>query len=339
MTRLSRTLWLTALLAACGNDSKLHRVSHTDTFYQEVTDKVDILWVVDNSLSMGDEQEELGSKISSFIDAVAGTDLDWQMGVVTTDMEDDTQSGRLQGGPLILTPDTANYENKFYKLVTQVGINGSDKEAGIDAAIQALTAPLAEGYNAGFLRDEAKLSVVYLSDENDCTNRGSLSGYDGAACYDHSDLLTPVSDLIREYDEIKGDSRMIVSSIVGPPISAGCVGAVPGPRYETMADAFGGIQASICESDFSSVMEDLGLQSAGLYTSFRLTYAAVPESIEVYIDDVSVAQSDTNGWTYDETYQILYFHGAAVPDWGTTITVSYEVAGDRTEDTGADTGA
>jgi hypothetical protein len=313
-----------ALLAACGNDSKLHRVTHTDTFYQEVTDKVDILWVVDNSLSMGDEQEELGSKISSFIDAVAGTDLDWQMGVVTTDMEDDTQSGRLQGGPLIITPATANYENKFYKLV---------KEAGIDAAIQALTAPLADGYNAGFLRDEAKLSVVYLSDENDCTNRGSLASYDGAACYDHSDLLTPMSDLIDEYDEIKGDSRMIVSSIVGPPISAGCVGAVPGPRDETMADAFGGIKASICESDFSGILEDLGLQSAGLYTSFRLSYAAVPESIEVYVNDVSVASSDTNGWTYDETYQILYFHGAAVPDWGATITVSYDVAGERTEDT------
>ena len=47
-----------------------------------------------------------------------------------------------------------------------------------------------------------------------------------------------------------------------------------------------------------------------------------------------VAESDANGWTYDDTYQNLYFHGSAVPNYGTTITVAYEVAGARTEDSG-----
>lgn len=337
MNCLPRAVWPIALLTACGNDSKLHRVEHTDTFYQEVTDKVDILWVVDNSLSMGDEQEELGSKITSFILGMEGTDLDWQMGVITTDMEDEDQSGRLRGGPLILTPTTENYENKFYRLVTEAGLEGSDKEAGIDAAIHALTEPLVSTYNAGFLRDEAKLSVIYLSDENDCTNRGALAGADGSGCYDNPDLLVSMATLVKEYEALKGDTRLLVSSIVGPPISAGCVGAVPGPRYETMADAFGGVKASICETDFSDVMMELGLQSAGLYTSFRLSYAAVPESIEVFVDEAAIAESETNGWTYDETYQMLYFHGAAVPTWGSVITVNYEVAGARSEDT-ADTG-
>ncbi len=337
MKYLPRTIWLTTALVACGNDSKLHRVQETDTFYQEVTDKVDILWVVDNSLSMGDEQAELGSQINSFILGIEGTDLDWQMGVITTDMEDTSQSGRLLGAPTILTPTTENYENKFYNLVTGAGLEGSDKEAGIDAAIQALSEPLASGYNAGFLREEAKLSVIFLSDENDCTNRGAMSGMDGSACYDKPDLLTSMAVLVKEYEALKGDSRLLVSSIVGPPISAGCVGAVPGPRYETMADAFGGIKASICESDFSSVMNELGLQSAGLYTSFRLSYAAVPESIEVFVDDVQVYEDTTevNGWTYDDSYQMLYFHGASIPTWGAEITVNYEVAGARTEDSGA----
>lgn len=335
MKYLSRTLWPVLLVAACGNDSKLNRVSETDTFYQEVTDKVDILWVVDNSLSMGDEQEELGSQINSFILGIEGTDLDWQMGVVTTDMEDSAQSGKLRGGPLILTPATENYENKFYKLVTEAGLDGSDKEAGIDAAIQALTEPLISTYNTGFLREEAKLSIIYLSDENDCTNRGAMAGSDGSACYDRPELLTSMATLVKEYEALKGDSRLLVSSIVGPPISAGCVGAVPGPRYETMANAFGGIQASICEGDFSTVMTELGLQSAGLYTSFRLSYAAVVGSIEVYVDDVEVAEDTTlvNGWSYDDTYQMLYFYGDAIPTWGATITVNYEVAGARTEDT------
>ena len=265
------------LLLSCNNDSKLNRVSHTDTFYQEVSNEVDILWVIDNSLSMGDEQEELADRFIEFIGAMGDVGLAWQIGVVTTDMESSRESGIIQGGPLILTPDTENYENKFRRLATEVGLDGSDKEAGIDAAIQALTEPLISADNAGFLRDEAKLSVIYVSDENDCTNRGAMAALDGDACYSESDLLVPMSELIAEYEAIKADPNMVkVSAIVGPPVSEGCVGAVPGFRYNTMAEAFGGLQASICEEDFSEIMTELGLQSAGLYTSFRLSYAAAP---------------------------------------------------------------
>lgn len=334
MTRLLPALSLLAVLA-CNNDSKLNRVSHTDTFYQELSNEVDILWVIDNSVSMGDEQEELANRFGEFITAMGDVGLDWQIAVVTTDMEESDESGRIQGGPLILTPETGNYENKFKNLATGVGLEGSDKEAGIDAAIQALSDPLLTGYNAGFVRDGAKLSIIYLSDENDCTNRGAMAGMDGEACYSQPDLLVPMSDLIAEYQTLKSDLNMLkVSAIVGPEVSEGCAGAVPGFRYRTMAEAFGGLSASICEEDFTEIMTSLGLQSAGLYTSFRLTYAAVLGTIEVYVDDVEVAESDTDGWSYDETYQILTFNGTSVPDYGTTITVNYEVAGARTEDTG-----
>lgn len=333
MMRILRPLSMLVLLS-CNNDNKLNRREQTDTFYQEVSNQVDILWVIDNSLSMGDEQEELANRFIEFINAMGDVGLAWQIGVVTTDMERSRESGIIQGGPQILTPETENYENKFRRLATEVGLDGSDKEAGIDAAIQAITEPLISNENAGFLRDEAKLSVIYVSDENDCTNRGALADEDGEACYSESDRLVPMSELIAEYEAVKADPNMIkVSAIVGPPVSAGCVGAVPGFRYNTMAEAFGGLQASICEEDFSEIMAELGLQSAGLYTSFRLSYAAVIGSIEVWVDDVSVPESDTDGWTYDDTYQNLYFHGSAVPDYGTTITVGYEIAGARTEDT------
>lgn len=335
--RMMRLLRLMSLLVvvACNNDSKLNRVSHTDTFYQELSNQVDILWVIDNSVSMGDEQEELANRFGEFITAMGSVGLEWQIAIVTTDMETSGESGRIQGGPLILTPETENYENKFKRIATEVGLEGSDKEAGIDAAIQALSEPLISTDNAGFVRDEAKLSIIYLSDENDCTNRGAMAGMDGEACYSHPDLLVPVADLITEYTALKSDPNMLkVSAIVGPDVSEGCAGAVPGFRYRTMAEAFGGLTASICEEDFTEIMTELGLQSAGLYTSFRLTYAAVLGTIEVYVDDVSIAESETDGWTYDETYQILYFNGASVPDYGTTITVEYEVAGARTEDSG-----
>ena len=81
-----------------------------------------------------------------------------------------------EGEPLYITVDTPDYGQKFADRI-QVGIGGSDKEKGIDAAYQALSEPLISGYNGGFLREGATLSIIYLSDENDCSDRGALAAF------------------------------------------------------------------------------------------------------------------------------------------------------------------
>lgn len=324
-------------VSSCKNDNKLSRVSHTDTFYQEISNEVDILWVVDNSLSMGNEQDELIARFKEFIASMEETGLDWHIGVVTTDLEDSEKRGVLMGDPTIVTSATEDYETVFKQLIKKVGIDGSDKEAGIDAAFIALSEPLVSTTNAGFLRDDARLSIIYVSDENDCTDRGALDGQGGKACYDDYDQLVPMVDLIDDYHSLKtDDTRILVSAIVGPRDPTACPGASPGFRYLTMADAFGGLSGSICDESFSDIMSNLGLQSSGRFTSFQLSYAPVMETLHVYVDEVEVFEDADNGWTFDETYQMLTFHGTSVPDFGSVITVNYEVLGDRTElDTGS----
>jgi hypothetical protein len=330
------------LMAACTPDNEVVRRSQTDTFYQSATDMVDILWVIDNSLSMADEQAEVADKFGNFIENIESTGLDFHVGVITTDMEStEIGRGQLLGDPSYLTRDDPDYISAFQERV-QVGIGGSDREKGLDAAISALTEPLISSSNAGFLRDGAVLSIIFVSDENDCTDRGALDGYTEAnACYEHSDELVSIYDLIEEYDAIKPDEdRTLVSAIVGPEITENCDGAVPGFRYQTMASAFGGITGSICQSSFSDIMERLGLQASGMLSSFQLTYSAVEGTIEVYIDDPSVPgepielegetwvmvdEDTSNGWSYDETYALIYFHGDAVPPRDATIKIEYEV--------------
>jgi hypothetical protein len=322
-------LCLAALLCACASDQKVVRQEGRDVFYQVPTDQVDILWVTDNSQSMADEQAGIAARFEDFVSALELSAVDFQIGVITTDMEDTAQKGKLQapeGEPLYLSAATPDYVARFADRI-QVGIGGSDKEKGIDAAFQALSEPLVSGYNGGFIRPEATLSIVYLSDENDCTDRGALAAYDeGTACYEHAAELTSIKELIADYKSIKDDgSRVLVSSIVGPEIDESCEGAVPGFRYAGMAEAFGGVQGSICDADFSAVMTELGLQVSGVLTSFQLEYPAVEESILVWVDDAPVEPDPVNGWSYDAEYYIVYFHGTGVPARGAQIVIEYDI--------------
>ena len=322
---------LLLLLLACKNDNEVVRQTGRDIFHQVPTDEVDILWVTDNSQSMADEQAAIADKFESFISSILDSAIDFHIGVITTDLESTDQRGKLQapaGEPLYLDPTTPNYDAKFRQRI-QVGTDGSDREAGIDAAFQALSQPLVSGYNDGFRRPDATLSIVYLSDENDCTDRGALASYpDGKACYEHSDLLVPIKDLFADYQSLQeGEARVLVSAIVGPEISEGCDGAKPGPRYMAMADAFGGVQGNICDQDFSAIMTELGLQVSGELTNFQLSHPAVKASLEVWVDEVPIREDASDGWTYDEAYAILYFHGSAIPPRGSEIIVEYEIAG------------
>lgn len=319
------------LLTACKPDNEIARQTQEDVFFQEPTDEVDILWVIDNSPSMEDEQAEVADKFQDFVGNLEESGLRFHVGVVTTDTDDPDQNGKLVSldgeAPTIVSSEDDDYVSTFQRLV-RVGTDGSDKERGIEAAIKALSEPLVSGWNGGFLRDGATLSIVYVSDENDCTDRGALAGNDEpSACYDNVDSLVSLKTLIDETREIKADgSRILASSIVGPEIVENCDGAKPGFRYAGMAEAFGGIQGSICDNDFSTIMDRLGLQVSGVLTTFQLTYPAVEETLEVYVDDELVPPSETDGWVYDDVYWILEFTGDGVPPRGSKITVFYEVA-------------
>ncbi len=315
------------LLGGCKNsDQEIIRQSSIDSFWQEPTNEVDILWVVDNSQSMADEQAKIAVRFNEFLTSVNEADIDWHVGVISTDLDTLDQAALLRGEPAVLTVDTPQYRELFRSRI-QMGIDGSDMEKGIDAAYQALTEPLISSANAGFRREGATLMINYFSDENDCSDRGALWGStDEEPCYDQSNKLVPVIDLIRDYRSLtqKGE-RLFVSAIVGPHISDGCEGAKPGTRYKSMANAFGGLQADICEQDFGALMEDLGLQIAGMATSFILENYAVEDTIQVWVDDEPVLRDAENGWTYDAEYHVIHFHGDGVPPRGTKIRVEYEV--------------
>jgi hypothetical protein len=91
----------------------------------------------------------------------------------------------------------------------KVCANGSGFERGLDAAYDALRPPLRDNENAGFLRDDAALSILFVSDEDDL-----------------SDL--PVNDYLTFFKGLKGsagyrdDTLVNMSAVAGDPPN-GCV--------------------------------------------------------------------------------------------------------------------
>ena len=92
-------VWALAALAAClvgCPEYNLRPNTQIDVYFQEVRNVVDVLLVVDNSCSMIDEQEKLADNFQAFIDAFEGANVDYQIGVVTTDQEQEHHRGNLR---------------------------------------------------------------------------------------------------------------------------------------------------------------------------------------------------------------------------------------------------
>ncbi len=319
-------------LLAC-QETEFSRLRASDTFEQAPSNAVDILWVIDNSISMQNEQENVAAGFADFIAQLETTEMDFQLGVISSDMDPaNTSAGVLLGNPPVLSKAVTNYAELFRSRV-RMGTGGSDKEKGLEASLTALSSPLADTRNLGFMRDDAMLNVVVLSDENDCSDGGALGpNATGEQCYTEYEKLRPVADIVRDLKLLKPPGRVVMSGIVGPEIIDNCEDTVPGRRYYAAIQMLGGVTADICQTDYGGVMQALGEVASGILHVFQLEHNAVEDTIVVTVttldgESSEVLKDASNGWTYDATYAQIVFHGTAVPPRGATIEVSYEQAG------------
>lgn len=292
--------------------------TYEEAFEQSAFESVDVLWIVDNSGSMSAAVGQVKTNFQSFMTEFSKLNLDYQLGVVTTDMDNPAQAGRLQGpeGVTYVTPDTPDAETVFAAMIDQ-GIMGSGDEKGLAAAKTALSDPLLSGHNAGFLREDAALAVIVVTDEDDSSPQSPA---------DFSSWLLG----------LKADSsRVSFSGITGPDpwgcsewVGADYITAVAGTKYNQVVSLTGGIQQSICSSTFDDTLQYLSLTAVGMLYRFPLTQT--PSNIGqmfVSVDGVEVDYYDgTNGWTYEPSDNHLVFHGESIPPPESDISVSYPVA-------------
>jgi hypothetical protein len=247
--------------------------------------KLDLLFVIDDSDSMAREQEQLAIHARRMIEVLerlpAGRP-DLHIGVVSTDVggcgrsavpggvlrnePNPSDADDLEGctGPrdryLIDTIDPAtgersqNYDGELgraFACIATLGTGGCGFEQPLEAIRLALSPDTIE--NDGFLRDDALLAIVLLTDEDDCSASdprlfempGVVDGVDigprtGHRCFAHgvrcdqpdrwalgprtgcepdedSALVTPIADFVADLRAVRGDDQLVVAGIMGAP--------------------------------------------------------------------------------------------------------------------------
>src|SRR5688500_1047158 len=87
-------------LAGCGVENNLGEQNGSDEWAQAPSNEVDILFVVDNSFSMEEEQLALAEGFPEFIEGLSGSNTDFHLGVISTSFDiEDPNRGLLIGDP------------------------------------------------------------------------------------------------------------------------------------------------------------------------------------------------------------------------------------------------
>lgn len=260
-------------------------------------DKIDILFVVDNSNSMESKQAALAAAFPQFMHVIetypvpGGGHLDYHVGVTSTDhgggltipqhgqlLNSNVESGMscsFPGGRKYLQSGDANVETAFV-CAAHMGTGGSGYEMPLQSAKMALV-DQAQGSsppNAGFVREDALLAIVMLTDENDCSTVAD-PGFGAAipAVYCADTNLEPVSSYVTAFDGVKGlRGRWATAIIAIPPHSPTCgTGASENVRLKAFADQTGqnAVFTNICAGDLSNAL----MQA---FDTFRIACENIP---------------------------------------------------------------
>ena len=317
---------LISLLLACSTPTPVDTANPTDTDVPTVpTDTavptvepivvefdtyhppMDVLFVVDNSCSMAEEQIQLASNAVQMFDVLATTTLDYHIGVVSTDINTSATMGRLHAvdNERFITPQTVDATIVFDRMVN-VGTNGSYDEKGRGAAYTAIEVVPDSPENEGFFRPEASLDLVFLSDEEDQS---------GATPVALSEFRTWMSTL-------KGDPGDVVAhAIVGIPGQSCAASDTPGTMYLNYANLTGGSVTNLCGEDWTPGLRAL---VENRMARARVTLAEVPsEVLEVSFEHAGEPSVALGPIDYSIDGATLWFDRGVVPETDDIIRVVY----------------
>lgn len=295
--------------------SRLGRCEVVDQLVQPPTTRADMLFVIDNSGSMADNQANLRRNFVLLADYLQHQTIDFQVGVITTD------SATLRGTPSVIYAGDDDPVAEFDRNAN-VGTSGSGSERGFQQAQLALSPPLVTGANMRFLRPDSALELIFVSDEEDQSS-GTVDSY-----------LAFFRSLIGPGRV----SRVRVSAIVGD-VPSGCDNttgdADPGARYVQAVRATNGVFGSICNPSFANTLETIG-RGIGPQRELRLTqtpdrmlpmevrrYAspAACEADTTFTAGTVVLQGGNDGYVYDANSNRISF--LREPDLGSCAKVRY----------------
>ena len=288
-------------------------------FGQSVTynNKVDVVMMVDNSSSMAQYQDKLAVQVPGMLNALNALGMDYRLVVVTTDMRSGGSGGMFLGSPKVLSVGSPNLASVLTARVRQ-GQTGSDLERGIESIRTVLSPSYLSGPGAGFLREDALLAIIALSNEDDYSS-GSV------------DEIKTFFDTLKP--KFKGTTQAWMVNFIGVPNLASSCSTVlggeykePGLRWIGLANASGGQVEAICDNTLAKAVDNVRKRIVEVLTDFHLGRAPKLDTLSVKTNGQVVPQSTVNGWEYIADGYIVRFHGTAVPGADDKIVIDFTPA-------------
>lgn len=283
----------------------------TDTFTQ-TAGPIDILFVVHDSAGMDLFQQQLGDDLTFMMLTLAFEGWDYQVGVTTADLSATGAQGALVGTPPFLSAQTANVEAVLATRLDQGG-TGAALTQGMEAARLALSPPLATtGANAGFLRPDAALLVIFLGNSDDASpmmvaNYASfLNGLKGAG------------------NDAKVAANVIVSNITLCSTPEGS--ATYSGRYLGLGQLTGGIFDTICDSNYQTGVSTM--PPVPRNQAFTLDAVPDPTTLQVQVNSGNVPSNGGGNWSYVPAQNQVVFTAAQAPQLADSVQISYSIACD-----------
>ena len=195
-----------------------YAASHEEEWTVAENPPSDILFYVDQSGSMDADHDLLEAQFSTFITELNTYSTDWQIIVANQD------NGCNQTGG-VLRPGDSDYASRFQDAVSAGG--GFWTEAGLTITSQAIEQTDSGECNSGFMRPDAMLHIIMVSDESE-QSTSSWNWY--------ADKVVAK----------KGSSTNVKFSAIAGDWPGGCATADPGEGYHQAVSATGGVFLSIC---------------------------------------------------------------------------------------------
>ena len=413
-----------AVTTGCSSDSSISVLPSTDNFTQNgtsITAKMDIIWLIDNSGSMGPYQDSLQAEFDNFISEFVSNDFDFQMAVVATDAwmlsnnnlvtpnfnnvdqsgsqvnsayssvfgggvcnSSTTVSSSFLNGPgndgstglsIISTqnsdidftltddaqdPDSSDDVEQIFSQNIGQGTIG----CGLESGLNSLRAALENPNNAGFLRPDAHLAVILVSDEEDEVITLQPTGSSSFFFDETAESMNAyLSSITNEQQGYSFHSITVLPDTIGAvdpssSISNGrfCLdnegniltvkdendneinvnlhpAASVGSTYVALSELAGGVVASICEP-FAQTLQNIATTIIEISVEFPLT--ATPQDPNGLIVSVrnpgeteftAIPQDPDNGFTYNAERNSIIFHGDAIPMQGAELNILFDPTG------------
>jgi hypothetical protein len=256
---------------------------------------VDILWVIDPSGSMYNDKPQILDGIADMMSMLPAAD--WRLAIISSDhrwSENENQFPLIPG-------DTAADAEAMYN----AAVIGAF-EAGFDATYGYI---MNNPYAQTWLRHDAALLVVFVSDENEQSQI----------------YFSATNEFTQWYSNLR--QSVFLASIVNfdPTVSLCSASSASntGTEYMDATNYFGGQIIDICDEDWSSGVADASNQTSP-YEYWDLAKTPLYEDrIYVFVDGAEVKETDGVDifWHYVASENRIYFD--KVPDGGTLVEVAY----------------